>query len=414
MEEAKKKRKTAKSWLTRAANDLKEKLDTAGEQAILQLLEDLNQRFSKYEAAQDAVDELVAEEEIDEEVDASNAYRKSIMVTKIDAQEKLSSLRDAAATAAAAAATDDATSQGGCSGSSCSSGSRHTLARLPKVALPTFAGNVLEWTTFWEQFSAHVHSAEEMDAITKFGYLKPQLQGEAANCISGLVLTAANYPIAVDLLKRRFGRPERLIFAHLEGLLKTPVLPDSRTAKDLWRLSDALQTHVRCLENLGVAGEQYGVVLTPLLLSRLPDDLRMEWARDGIDRESDLVFLMEFLRMQVERKERAEAFVSTPSSEDKEKPLPSRPKTQSCPPTASALAAPSSDSHECAVCRPDKHPTKECERFAQVKNGTKFVPLACASLALTTDTSAKPATNAALAAVAATTACFARPLPSHR
>jgi hypothetical protein len=182
------------------------------------------------------------------------------------------------------------------------------------------------------------------------------LKGEAARCVSGLALTAANYPVA-----------EWIIFAHLEGLLQTPVLPATRSAKDFWRLCDRIQSHVRSLETLGVTGEQYGVVLTPLLLSRLPEDLRMEWARDGVDRESDLAFLMRFLQKQVERKERAEAFVSTlaPEKEKLQRPRTSPQLQQQQPSTASALSAPSADRYTCAVCGAGKHTTKDCHHFAQ-------------------------------------------------
>ena len=69
-----------------------------------------------------------------------------------------------------------------------------------------------------------------------------------------------------------------------------------------------LQAHVRSLDALGISGEQYGVVLTPLILSRLTPELRLEWARDGERHESDLLFLLDFLQREIERRERSRAF----------------------------------------------------------------------------------------------------------
>ena len=63
----------------------------------------------------------------------------------------------------------------------------------------------------------------------------------------------------------------------------------------LCKLQDELLAHVRSLEALGVTGEQSGVILTPLILSRLPQDVRLEWAREGQGRESDLDWLLMFL-----------------------------------------------------------------------------------------------------------------------
>ena len=68
---------------------------------------------------------------------------------------------------------------------------------------------------------------------------------------------------------------------------------------------DDLQAHVRSLDALGISGEQYGVVLTPLILSRLTPELRLGWARDGEQHESDLLFLLSFLQREIERRERS-------------------------------------------------------------------------------------------------------------
>ena len=44
-------------------------------------------------------------------------------------------------------------------------------------------------------------------------------------------------------------------------------------------IQDELLMHVRSLESLGIKGNKYGVLLTPVILSCLPNDIRMEWAR---------------------------------------------------------------------------------------------------------------------------------------
>ena len=36
--------------------------------------------------------------------------------------------------------------------------------KLPKLDIPTFSGNVLEWQTFWEQFRVSVHDRPISDA----------------------------------------------------------------------------------------------------------------------------------------------------------------------------------------------------------------------------------------------------------
>lgn len=46
-----------------------------------------------------------------------------------------------------------------------------------------------------------------------------------------------------------------------------------------------LLMHVRSLENLDIDNNQYGEVITPWILSRLPQEIRLEWSRESADHE---------------------------------------------------------------------------------------------------------------------------------
>ena len=45
---------------------------------------------------------------------------------------------------------------------------------------------------------------------------------------------------------------------------------------NLWKLQDELLSHIRSLEAKGVKGDEHGIFLTPVILSRLPHDICME------------------------------------------------------------------------------------------------------------------------------------------
>ncbi|GFN91145.1 hypothetical protein PoB_001765100 [Plakobranchus ocellatus] len=75
-----------------------------------------------------------------------------------------------------------------------------------------------------------------------------------------------------------------------------------------------------------VSGNTYGIILTPLVLSRIPQDIRLEWAREGEGRENNLNFLLEFLYKENERRERSQFFQKSKSTNPKkviEQPQPS-------------------------------------------------------------------------------------------
>jgi len=61
--------------------------------------------------------------------------------------------------------------------------------RLPKLTLPTFSGNPLMWQTFWDSFSAAVHSNNSLTGVQKFNYLRAQVTDEAAKTIAVFPLT---------------------------------------------------------------------------------------------------------------------------------------------------------------------------------------------------------------------------------
>ena len=147
--------------------------------------------------------------------------------------------------------------------------------------------------------------------MNKFTYLQSLLQGEAASAVSGLALTAENYGTARDILVKQFGRPERIIFSHIQKLLQNNVSLSSRdsfTPIHLCELHDEIVTRVRSLQNLGVGGETYGVFLTPLILHQLSSNVRLEWARVGEGHEGDLDFLLKFLYNEIQRRERSQTF----------------------------------------------------------------------------------------------------------
>ena len=80
---------------------------------------------------------------------------------------------------------------------------------LPKINIKSFGGDRLEWLTFWDSFSAAIDKNLELSNVEKRNYLNGMLKGEAARAISGLPLTEENYKKAIELLKERFGKPQK-------------------------------------------------------------------------------------------------------------------------------------------------------------------------------------------------------------
>lgn len=78
--------------------------------------------------------------------------------------------------------------------------------KLPKLDLPVFNGDPINWTVFWDLFKTSVHD-QPIAKVQKIAYLKnAKLSGPAAAAVAGLSITDDNYDIAINALKDRFGK----------------------------------------------------------------------------------------------------------------------------------------------------------------------------------------------------------------
>ena len=148
-------------------------------------------------------------------------------------------------------------------------------AKLPKLTLRKFSGDPKSWQPFWDSFEAAVRNNSSVSRIDKFNYLKSLVEGNAASAIDGFALTADNYESAVKVLKDRFADPQIIISSHMEELLNLPVVSDVNKVNKIRQLYDSIETHIRSLRNLGIDSNSYGNLLLPLILSKLPEEMRL-------------------------------------------------------------------------------------------------------------------------------------------
>ena len=153
--------------------------------------------------------------------------------------------------------------------------------RLPKLNLPTFSGNPLDWQTFWDCYEASVHNNTTLNGAQKFSYLKAQVTGDAARVIAGFPLTNVIYAQSVNLLKERFGQPSKIVNAHMQALLN--LNNPSLQLQSLQVFYDTLETHIRGLNSLGKSEDSYGALLVPIVQSKLPSELKKALAREHND-----------------------------------------------------------------------------------------------------------------------------------
>uniref|UniRef100_A0A914MNZ3 CCHC-type domain-containing protein n=1 Tax=Meloidogyne incognita TaxID=6306 RepID=A0A914MNZ3_MELIC len=78
--------------------------------------------------------------------------------------------------------------------------------RLPICNLPNFSGKSSDWPSFWSLFEISIDKNNNLDDSEKLTYLLASLhRPHPYNEVSGYAVTAVNYPLVLNHLKKRFG-----------------------------------------------------------------------------------------------------------------------------------------------------------------------------------------------------------------
>ena len=161
------------------------------------------------------------------------------------------------------------------SSSSVSSSGRKATTKLPKLTLPKFNGDSLKWKPFLDSFNIAVGENDELSGVEKMNYLRSLLTEKAEQTISGLALSNENYPIAMKLLEERFGDEQIIISSHMNKLLELPKIMNVKDITGLRILYDTAESQIRSLQAFGLLVKNYGPLLVPVILSKLPDSLKL-------------------------------------------------------------------------------------------------------------------------------------------
>ena len=232
--------------------------------------------------------------------------------------------------------------------------------RLPRLQLPRFKGDVKNWPAFWDSFKSAVHENTELSKVDKFNYLNSLLEGTALKCIQGLTLTDDHYDTAIGMLRERFGDPQQIICSHMEGLIKIPNCTSDRSGA-LRTVYDKIMVNIRGLEALGVTSDQYGSFLIPVIMTKLPDEIRLRIAREAGRNAWKINPLLDILKQEVEAREVSEG--STISTMKNPVAQPPRREPSS---TGSALIANNYGMH-CVYCN-GEHYSASCSTVTSVRD----------------------------------------------
>ena len=168
------------------------------------------------------------------------------------------------------------------------------------------------------------------------------------------MLNESNYNSAVSLLQDRYGKPQHIISAHMEEIIKLPACSGEKHSA-LRYVYDKVNADIRGLDSLGIRSDHYGSLLIPIIMTKLLQELQLRIARETEREVWQIDELMAVIK-KVEAREATE-FVKL-----------HQPKTPvgcrgyfASPPTAATLVA-SGSSIRCVYCK-GAHYSASCAKF---------------------------------------------------
>ena len=226
--------------------------------------------------------------------------------------------------------------------------------KLPK--LPKFDGDVLKWTAFWHAFRAEVHADHTMSNTRKFNFLHAQLGPKVQKGRGGLTASDDNYPILVQKLTKRYGRTQKIIYAHVRALFN--LIEPSENLESLRAFCDDLDSHVQSLEALGKSPDSYQEFLACLVLDKLPPTIRGNFTRAHPDDE--------WTPSEINRCLEAEIRVL-------EDQVGKVPQFHSYSTQVAPVSSTTFKRKPCVFCTNDQHSSAKCNVIGTVEERMKFV-----------------------------------------
>ena len=178
---------------------------------------------------------------------------------------------------------------------------QHQRFKLPKLNIPIFTGEYLEWNSFWDLFNATVHSIKKLTDGQRLQYLEASLKGDAAKVITYLKITNANYAGARNALQARYANLHLIVRSHIKAKLDVSVIKNE-TAREMRLLLDTFREQIQALKSLGLPVNHWDTLLVYHISEKLDTESWKAWELEHAGNELQTVGqMLDFCLSDVER-----------------------------------------------------------------------------------------------------------------
>lgn len=152
-----------------------------------------------------------------------------------------------------------------------------TPLRLPKIEIPKFSGEFINFRPFHDLYKSLIHEDESLSEVSKFNYLISFLEGSPLELIQHIPRTTENYNTAYQTIIDRYDSPRVIAFAHLQAIYVAPIITGAKNLNLLREIIDTFTKNIAAIRNLGFNTEDWDFLLFFLLSKHLDDDTKTKF-----------------------------------------------------------------------------------------------------------------------------------------
>lgn len=325
------------------------------------ILEDLENNFKTFKDGHDQIMEILREESIPEnEVPyiSGDTYYKcydSYITLKTNLLDTIFEF-DSPQTPTVHASTFAGTSRNEsfCAG-----------ARLPKIDLPSFSGDYIDWISYRDMFKSLVHQNNSLTKVQKYFYLKSSCTGTPLSMVNEYPAAETSYDLAWDALEKRFHNERKLVEQILKRFFSIP--NTDGTFKSIKVLLDTTRICLSQLKTLGIDTSTWNSILIYVISQKLDIQTRKEWeqslkASTSIPTMAEMLIFLETTFRTLESIEE-EAVSTTPHAINRE--------TRRKPTKFVRAHTISTVNDDNCPCCHKRHPLYKCFRFTNLPSTEK-------------------------------------------
>ena len=105
-------------------------------------------------------------------------------------------------------------------------------------------------------------------------------------------------------MNKHYGNKQQIVNKHMEQLLRIDVVLSQHDVKGLRRLYDTVESNMHNLMSVRVKSEAYGTLLSSVLMSKLPTELKLIVGRQiGEEEEWNLDALLKVIETEIRARE---------------------------------------------------------------------------------------------------------------